>query len=50
MKKSKGLKPDPELKKAIDSFPKILKRKEKTMREKQKIRENFLSVKHLVYK
>lgn len=43
-------KPSPELQRAFDRFPQIIKLKEKAAREKKKVIKNFLSVKKEVYK
>ena len=41
---------DKKLQKAFDSFPKVLKAKEKAAKEKKRIMKNFMSVKNQVYK
>ena len=48
-KKTQLPKPSKELQKALDRFPKIVKQKEKTAIEKQKIRKNFESVRHKIF-
>ena len=41
--KTAALKPTKELQKAIDMFPKVVKRQERVAKEKAKIRKNFES-------
>lgn len=41
---------DKKLQKALDSFPKVVKAKEKAAKEKKRIMKNFASVKSSVYK
>ncbi len=41
---------DKKLQKALDSFPKVVKAKEKAAKEKQRIMKKFASVKNSVYK
>lgn len=48
-KKSNILKPSKELKKAIDMFPKVVKRKEQVAKEKARIRKNFESVRNKIF-
>ena len=48
--KTKKLLVDKKLQKALDSFPKVLKAKEKAAKEKKRIMKNFMSVKNQVYK
>jgi len=45
----KSPKPSKELQKALDLFPKIVKKKEKIAKEKEKIRKNFESVRHKIF-
>jgi hypothetical protein len=48
--KTKKILVDKKLQKAFDSFPKVLKAKEKAAKEKKRIMKNFMSVKNQVYK
>jgi len=48
--KTKKILVDKKLQKALDSFPKVLKAKEKAAKEKKRIMKNFMSVKNQVYK
>jgi hypothetical protein len=49
-KKTNELKPSKELQKAIDMFPKLVKRKTQVAKKKAKIRKNFESVRYKIFK
>lgn len=42
-------KPSKDLQKALDLFPKVVKRKEKIAKEKKKIRKNFESARKQIF-